>query len=128
MNILLDTHALIWFAEGASELSPGAKAALEEPRNQSFFSIASIWELAIKLQLGKLRMRRPLLPDFRRDLERASIQPLAIDYEHVVRAGELPFHHRDPFDRLLIAQAASERMTVVSHDSIFDDYDVTRLW
>jgi PIN domain nuclease of toxin-antitoxin system len=128
MNILLDTHALIWLAEGSPKLSPKARRAVESRRNQTFYSLASIWELAIKLQLGKLRMRRPLAPDFRDQLERTALEPLAIEYEHVAALGGLPLHHRDPFDRLLIAQAWCEDMAVASHDAAFDAYDVERLW
>jgi PIN domain nuclease of toxin-antitoxin system len=128
MNILLDTHALIWLAEDDPALSPQAKRVIEDPHNQTFYSIASIWELAIKLQLGKLQMSRPLAPDFRDDLERISLEPVAIEYDHVVEAGRLPLHHRDPFDRLLVAQALCENMNLASHDSALDAYGIARVW
>jgi len=128
MKVLLDTHALIWFAQDDPALSPPAKRAIENPHNQTFYSIASIWELAIKLQLGKLQMRKPLSPDFRADLEQSSLEPLAIEYDHVVEAGGLPMHHRDPFDRLLVAQAKCEKMHLASHDSVLDAYGIERLW
>lgn len=128
MKLLLDTHALIWFCEGNTKLTTPARAALENGDNDLYYSIASIWELAIKVQLGKLRMSAALEPRFRRSLERAGIRALAIEYAHAARVSTLPLHHRDPFDRLLVAQAMLEQMALVSHDTALDQYPVNRLW
>ena len=128
MKLLLDTHALIWFAEGHARLSRGAQDALHDPSNEVFYSVASIWELAIKLSLGKLAMSVKLDDAFERLLERNGLLALPVLYGHAARVALLPLHHRDPFDRLLIAQAEIERMPLVSHDPVIDAYKVQRIW
>ena len=128
MNALLDTHALIWFIGGDRQFSEKARAFLSEPEQAIFVSIASIWEIAIKLSLGKLQLRLPLEGEFWAFLQRNGFELLPIDYSHAVRVASLPFKHRDPFDRLLVAQALIEKMTLVSHDSILDAYGIKRLW
>ena len=128
MTLLLDTHTLLWFVEDATALSRRARAAIENPDNTPAYSIASVWEMAIKVGLGKLAMSRPLYPEFARLLQEHGFQQLAISDRHAGEVARLPWHHRDPFDRLLIAQASVENLPIVSVDTAFDDYAVTRLW
>ena len=128
MTLLLDTHTLLWFVEDAAALSGHAKAAIEDLDNTPAYSIASVWEMAIKVGLGKLVMSCPLYPEFARLLQERGFQQLAISYRHASEVARLPRHHRDPFDRLLIAQASVENLPIVSVDEAFDDYAVTRLW
>lgn len=128
MKLLLDTHALIWLAEDDDQLSHVAQAALEDLNNSVFYSLASIWELAIKISVGKLKMSMKLQGDFERLLVQNGLNELAIDFDHVAQVATLPFHHRDPFDRLLVVQARHEGMALVSHDAALDDYGVKRLW
>ena len=128
MTLLLDTHALLWFVEHAPELSERARAAIEDPDNIPAFSIASVWEMAIKIRLGKLRMSRPLYPEFAGMLKDRGFQQLDISYRHASEIAGMLLHHRDPFDRLLIAQAIVENLPIVSADQAFDPYAVTRIW
>ena len=128
MTLLLDTHTLLWFVEDAAALSDRARAAIEDLDNTPAYSIASVWEMAIKVSLGKLAMSRPLYPEFARLLQERGFQQLPISYRHASEVARLPRHHRDPFDRLLIAQASVENLPIVSVDEAFDDYAVTRLW
>jgi PIN domain nuclease of toxin-antitoxin system len=128
MNLLLDTHALIWFAENSPTLSKPAREALEDAENDLHYSVASIWEIAIKASLGKLKIRVPLDPDFRKQLEESGFAALSIEYAHAASVLALPWHHRDPFDRLLVAQALREQMLLVSHDRQLDAYQVKRVW
>lgn len=128
MRILLDTHTFLWFLEGSSRLSATARGLIEESSNQPFLSVASLWEMAIKISLGKLKLERPfdsLIPE---QLELNGIELLGINLSHAAAVITLPFHHRDPFDRLLIAQAVVENMPLVGADSLFDAYPVKRFW
>jgi len=128
MKILLDTHTFLWFIEGSSNLSPTARGLIEDSSNRPFLSVASLWEMAIKISLGKLRLNQPyesLIPE---QLDFNGIEILGIGLSHAAAIVTLPFHHRDPFDRLLIAQAMVENMPLVSADSAFDTYSVNRLW
>ena len=128
MTLLLDTHTLLWFVEHAPQLSHRAKAAIEDSDNTVVYSIASVWEMAIKLGLGKLAMSRPLYPGFADLLKAHGIQELGIAYRHASEVSALPSHHRDPFDRLLVAQAMVENLPIVSADRAFDPYPITRIW
>ena len=128
MTLLLDTHTVLWFVEDAPDLSPRAQAAIEDTDNTVLCSVASVWEMAIKLGLGKLAMSRPLYPEFADLLEEHGIQQLAISNRHASEVAGLPLHHRDPFDRLLIAQAIVENLPIVSADQAFDPYPITRIW
>jgi PIN domain nuclease of toxin-antitoxin system len=128
MKLLLDTHAFLWFVMGSANLSGNARAFIEDISNENLLSIASLWEMAIKVSLGKLTLSAPfdqLIPE---QLNLNGIGLLHIEIDHVSLLATLPFHHRDPFDRLLIAQAISEKIPVVSIDSAFDAYGITRLW
>ena len=128
MNLLLDTHALIWFLEDDPMLGAKAREAIEEPSNGRWVSLASGWEMAIKSQLGKLDLPRPFEVLFPGVLESLGFSVLPIQPSHLHRYHALPLHHRDPFDRLLAAQALVEGMTVVGGDAAFDAYGVTRVW
>jgi len=128
VNLLLDTHSFIWFVEDSPSLSAQARALIEEPTNAVFFSMASVWEMAIKISLGKLHLSQPFDLFIPNQLLLNDITLLDITVNHTLSVATLPFHHRDPFDRLLIAQSLVERMPCVSIDSVFDDYSVQRLW
>ena len=128
MNLLLDTHAFPWFFIGNPFLSKTARASIEDASNEKFFSIASLWEIAIKVSIGKLSLAKPFDEIFPDQLANNGIDLLSITAAHVSVITNLPPHHRDPFDRLLIAQAMTEQMQIVSADPAFDDYGVTRLW
>lgn len=128
MNLILDTHSFIWFVEDNPSLSSHARILIEEPTNDVFLSIASLWEMAIKISLSKLDLSQPFDLFIPNQLLLNDITLLDITVSHTLRVATLPFHHRDPFDRLLIAQSQVEGMPVISIDSIFDAYGMTRLW
>jgi len=128
MNLLLDTHAFLWFMEGSERISQRARAEIEAADGVRALSIASAWEMAIKSSLGKLDLAKPLgelLPPLLTD---AGIELLPIEIADLARVATLPFHHRDPFDRLLAAQALERGFTLVSIDEAFDAYGVARIW
>lgn len=127
MNLLLDTHALIWLAEADDNLSVAAKAAIESPLNTCFVSVASFWEMAIKTSLGKLTMQIPLT-NLKPMLIDNGIRVLPIEIKHTLLVANMHFHHKDPFDRLLIAQAMAEKMKLLSKDKQFSHYDIESLW
>jgi PIN domain nuclease of toxin-antitoxin system len=128
MKLLLDTHALLWFLAGDTRLSPAARAAIEDRSNTRLFSIAGAWEMAIKVSLGKLSLSAPFQDLVPGVLASNGIELLQIRTEHVRGITQLPFHHRDPFDRMLVAQASAERAILVSADAALDAYGVQRLW
>lgn len=128
MRLLLDTHAFLWWVEDDARLSRKARAALADPANDAYLSLASSWEMAIKVSLGKLRLAAPLEVFVPEQLAANGFRELAIDFRHVARVSRLPFRHRDPFDRLLVAQALEDGLTVVSADRVFRDYGVKRIW
>jgi PIN domain nuclease of toxin-antitoxin system len=128
MKYLLDTHTLIWFIGGEASLSAAVRELIENEENEVFVSIASLWEIAIKFSLGKLNLARPFDELFPAQLITNDIQLLSITPEHLSTLCTLPFHHRDPFDRLIIAQALVEKMSVLGVDAAFDFYDVKRIW
>ena len=128
MNLLLDTHTFLWFIAGSSNLSKKARTLIEDADNQIFLSSASLWEIAIKISLGKLKLVDSFETFIPQQLEVNGIEMLNIAIGHTAVVAQLPFHHRDPFDRLLIAQAVAEEMPIVSGDEEFDKYEITRLW
>lgn len=128
MNYLLDTHSLIWFIGGDAKLSPQARLLMEDANNRLFISVASLWEMAIKTSLGKLILSLPFEQMFPAQLEANSIEVLDITVDHLQKLCTLPFHHRDPFDRLLLAQSFSENLPLISADDTFDSYGVERQW
>ena len=128
MKVLLDTHAFLWFIEDSPKLSAAARSVIEDGLNTPLLSVASLWEMAIKISLGKLVLTEPFETMVPEQLDLNGIDQLGIDFEHVTRVSKLPFHHRDPFDRLLVAQALVEELPIVSADSSLDAYGVRRLW
>lgn len=120
MNLLLDTHALLWWLAENPSLSDKAKARISDGNNWVFVSAVVIWEIRIKQGLGKLKIP----PDFRRVLDQQPFEFLAITIDHTHAVGDLPLIHRDPFDRMLIAQAKIEKFTIVTRDSFFKEYTV----
>jgi PIN domain nuclease of toxin-antitoxin system len=128
MRLLFDTHALIWFAEDHPHLSAPARTAIADGEDEVYCSIASIWEMAIMLSLGKLKMSMPLEGPFERLLARNGFRLIPVEYAHAARVAALPWHHRDPFDRLLVAQAMVEGMALLSHDGQLDAYGIKRIW
>jgi PIN domain nuclease of toxin-antitoxin system len=128
VRVLIDTHALIWCAVDDSNLSRNARSILSSFETEVFVSAASAWEITTKVRLGKLPGAEAFAAEFRTRVERLGFQELAIEVEHGQRAGLLSGEHRDPFDRMLIAQAQAEKMPVVSKDVIFDHYRVRRIW
>jgi len=128
MNLLLDTHALLWFLADDNKLSSAAKSAIEEPRNQRWLSPISLLEIALKIRLDKLKLQTPFANMFPRELYANDIHLLPMTAEHIEPLTTLALHHRDPFDRLLASTAIVEALTLVSADETFDDYGVTRLW
>lgn len=128
MNLLLDTHSFLWFIGGNARLSEPARSWIESEANQSFVSIASLWEIAIKASLGKLSLAQPFEELIPGQLEKNGFILLEIRVQHLSALLTLPFHHRDPFDRLLISQAQVEEMAIVSADDRFDAYITKRVW
>lgn len=128
MNILLDTHAFLWWITDDAQLSAAARAAIRDSRNVLHWSTASSWETAIKYGLGRLPL--PDEPELflPQELERNRVTPLPIADKHAFQAGRLPWPHKDPFDRMLIAQAQTESLVLLSCDSVFHLYDVKTLW
>jgi PIN domain nuclease of toxin-antitoxin system len=128
VRLLLDTHSFLWWVGAGRALSRRARSAIGSGRNECFVSIATAWEIAIKVSLGSLRVEGSLdrfLPD---QIAANGFQPLPIDLRHAARVATLPFHHRDPFDRLLVAQALEEELAVVTADPVFAEYGVKRVW
>ena len=128
MNILLDTHAFLWFIAGSNELSDKARELIEDENNRVFLSAASLWEMAIKVSLEKLTLSESFETLIPEQLALNGVEILGITVAHTTQVANLPFHHRDPFDRLIIAQALEEQMPVISADGAFDEYGVTRIW
>ncbi len=128
MKLLLDTHTLLWFIAGSASLSAYARSLIEDVEHEKFVSIASIWETAIKVSIGKMTLSAPFDVLFPQQLQINGFELLPVKIEHTSVISALPFHHRDPFDRLLIAQAIEEKMNLISIDNVFDNYGVTRLW
>lgn len=127
MKLLLDTHTFLWFIEDNPRLSVDAKALLESDA-ELLISTASLWEIAIKTSIGKLTLTQPFETFLPQQLELNNITILSIELAHLAIVSALPFYHRDPFDRLLIAQAMNEQLPVVSADAAFDAYAIERLW
>jgi PIN domain nuclease of toxin-antitoxin system len=128
VRLLLDTHAFLWWVEGTPALGRRARAAVANPDNEVFLSIASCWELAIKLSLGKLRLTQRLDRFIPEQLTINGFSQVPVELRHVLAVADLPFHHRDPFDRLLAAQALQDELAVVSTDRVFRRYGATVIW
>ena len=128
MRLLLDTHAFIWWFAGSSQLSRSVRRAIADEENDVLISAASAWEIATKHRLGKLPSAEVLALDIPGAIASQHFKELPITVDDAARAGALPGLHRDPFDRMLIAQALSRNLLLISIESIFDRYGVRRLW
>ncbi|MBN1669475.1 MAG: type II toxin-antitoxin system VapC family toxin [Kiritimatiellae bacterium] len=127
MNLLVDTHALLWFVSGDSHMSRTARETIEHPDTTNYVSIASWWEIAVKCSLDRLKLDDPLDVFLARRTEEG-FRVLSIETRHLPPLIDLPFHHRDPFDRLIICQAIAEDMPICTADTGFKPYPVHVLW
>lgn len=118
----------LWFVFGDPQLSTAARALIEDAANEKLLSVASVWETSIKVGIGKLQINQPVETFFVEQLDRNSIGLLPIEVRHAAQVSVLPHHHRDPFDRLLIAQCLLEQIPILSADAVLDAYNVTRLF
>jgi PIN domain nuclease of toxin-antitoxin system len=128
VKALLDTHALLWWLDGDERLSAAAREWISEPSHGVLVSAASAWEIATKVRIGKLPGAVEVAENFHACLLEQGFTPLAISVDHALRAGSLPGPHRDPFDRMLMAQAQAENVPLVSNEAVFDGYGVRRIW
>jgi len=128
VKLLLDTHALLWMSDTSDRLSAPAVKAVLEVRNELLLSVASWWEIAIKIGLGKLDLKPDWAAALKREMRHNGITWLPVRPEHCERIPHLPFHHRDPFDRILVAQAQCENLGIVTADPHFAPYGVTVVW
>jgi len=128
MDLILDTHTFLWYTGGKPELSKTARQLIEDPKNDKWVSIASAWEIAIKVGNNNIELHVSFENMFPGQLEINGFTPLSIRWPHLRQIAALPMHHRDPFDRLIIAQSILENMAIISADKAFDAYGVTRLW
>lgn len=128
MKLLLDSHVVIWWVDQYRLISPAARAAVADPKNELIISAATIWEIGIKVGIGRLKLSRPYRDWMNQAITdlRAAILPISVEYADV--QANLPPHHGDPFDRLLVAQSEAEKISLVSNDVIFDRYGVSRVW
>ena len=124
---LLDTHTLIWFIEGNSKLSPTAKDIIEQNTENLIVSIVSIWEIAIKISIGRLILTKNLT-EIVLELIMNQVLEATILPESIIQLTDLPYHHRDPFDRLLIAIAKTQNLTIITKDDNYSKYDINVLW
>jgi len=128
MRLLLDTHTFLWFVWGSPQLPSSTASLITSFANEVHLSMASVWEIAIKVRLGKSVLNRPVNAFLSEQLDAAALLILPITFEHATRVSELPLHHRDPFDRLLAAQSLIEQIPLVSVDAQIDAYEVRRVW
>jgi len=127
VNYILDTHTLIWFMEGDVFLSTNAKTAREDEQNTKYVSTASLWEIAIKISLGKLLLKKPL-EEFLDNLSQTNINILPLKFSHFLRISKLEFIHKDPFDRIIICQSLEENLRIIGKDPNFPAYGVNLFW
>jgi PIN domain nuclease of toxin-antitoxin system len=128
VRLLLDTHAFLWFLSGDTRLARKVLGLLDEPAHDVFVSGATAWEISTKVALGKMPQFAGLPGQILAVVRGEGFKPLSISIDHADRAGALPRHHRDPFDRMLIAQAQLEGLTLVSNERVFDRYGINRVW
>jgi PIN domain nuclease of toxin-antitoxin system len=128
MTLLVDTHVFLWYLMADPRLHASAQTLVADPANQLFLSRASLWEIGIKVSIGKLTLPAPYLALIPQKLQQTATQILDIQHEHIAAVIGIPFHHRDPFDSMLAAQALVEQMPILSADAIFDLYPVKRMW
>ena len=128
MRILIDSHVLIWYVDQDNLLSPASHAAISDPTNDLLLSAGSIWEIGIKLGLGKIILTQPFKPWMNQAISDLDVTVLPLSVEYVDVQSNLPRHHGDPFDRLIVAQAIVEQVSIVSADANLDAYGVIRIW
>ncbi len=128
MRLLLDTHTFLWFIDGNAALSPAARALIEDPANERYMSMASLWEIAIKYSLGRIQLAQPFHIFLPQQLLHNQMEILGITVAHTAAIATLPYQHKDPFDRMIIAQALVESLPVISIDTALDAYGVSRIW
>lgn len=128
MNLLLDTHTFLWFIDGNAKLSRQARQFIEDQENAKLVSAASLWEMAIKMSLGRLELAQPFEDLIPKQMELNGFGLLPLRVPHIAKVISLPFHHRDPFDRIIVAQCMAEDLSLVSLDPVFDKYPIRRLW
>ena len=128
MRVLLDTHCWLWMHAQPERFSPAARALIEDTGTQLFFSAASAWEIAVKYALGRLPLPLPPAEYVPSRMERGDTAPLPVTHEHALRVANLPPHHRDPFDRLLVAQCQAERLRFLTRDPQIQRYDIEVIW
>ncbi len=128
MKVLIDTHVFIWYVQNSEKLIDSATRLINDGRNEILFSTASIWEMAIKQSTGKLNLSNPYASFIKEQMRLNDIDLLPITIEHLEIVASLPFHHRDPFDRLLISQVLVENISILSVDIAFDAYPIKRIW
>jgi PIN domain nuclease of toxin-antitoxin system len=128
VRLLLDTHAFLWFVLNDPSLSPAARALISDPQNDVLISPVTCWEIAIKVSIGRYQLPGPFADFMNDQIARNALTMLSITVGHTAAVASLPFHHKDPFDRLLISQAIVENVPLLSADTVFDSYTVTRLW
>lgn len=128
MKLLLDTHVLLWSVWTQGNLSSPASAALADPANELLLSPVVVWEIALKVGIGKLNLTMPFDAFMAQAIADLNLKPLPLEVRHANQLTTLPFHHRDPFDRMLAAQALSDSTEIVSADTVFDQYGVKRHW
>ena len=128
LRVLLDSHTLLWWILDYPALTPVAREAISGTDNTVLVSAASAWELAIKFRAGRLPEASDLVSNFPTEIEHEGFQILPISAEHGIRAGLLPGPHKDPFDRVLIAQSQAENIPIISNETVFEAYGVRRLW
>ena len=128
MRVLLDTHALLWLITGDKRLSKTSIKIFLNTDNRLYFSIISLWEICIKKSLDKISLKNNWLDIIQEEMKTNSIQWLHVAVSHCAKVIELPFYHRDPFDRMLIAQAMTEDLSILSRDNRFSAYDIKCIW
>lgn len=127
MRYLLDTHTLIWFINGDKELSSRARKSIESDNAENLISIASLWEIAIKISLDRLILKTSF-ENIGEQISENNFQILPISFEDILTLSSLPFHHRDPFDRMIISQGKTNKLTIISKDKFFESYEVNVTW
>lgn len=128
MNVLLDTHAFLWFTGADKRLSATARSTIEDPENSCLLSMASAWELSIKASQGKITFDEPFESFLPEQLRLNGFDFFNITWQHVAQVHSLPFHHRDPFDRLIVSQALVDELPVITRDGSFTAYGVETIW
>ena len=128
MRVLIDSHALIWYVDQDNLLSPASHAAISDPTNDLLLSAGSIWEIGIKVGLGKLILTEPFKPWMNQVISDLDVTVVPLTVEYVDVQSNLPRHHGDPFDRLIVAQAIIEQVSIISADANLDAYGITRIW